>query len=266
MSDHSTAGRTRRLAILAGALVAVVGILLVVIGIRGQQTPPEPPLTSSRLAAQGGPGGSSAPTPTPGSTRTGGSNLKSGKQSVRGPGAVGITQGIPTIRVAKSLPRSVPRSISIPRIGVTSSLLNLGANPDNTIEVPAGADVDKAGWFNGSPSPGQDGPSVILGHIDSQRSGPSVFFKLGGLKNGDTAYVTRDDGKRLPFTVYRVARFAKSSFPTTTVYGNTPGPELRLITCGGRFDPRLGHHLDNIVIYLKEKIIASVGAREVPQL
>jgi hypothetical protein len=28
-----------------------------------------------------------------------------------------------------------------------------------------------------------------------------------------------------------------------------PGPELRLITCGGTFDPASGSYLSNVVVY-----------------
>jgi len=35
------------------------------------------------------------------------------------------------------------------------------------------------------------------------------------------------------FTVTRAAAYKKNSFPTHEVYGNTKGPELRLITCDG---------------------------------
>jgi hypothetical protein len=33
------------------------------------------------------------------------------------------------------------------------------------------------------------------------------------------------------------------------VYGNTPDPQLRLITCGGAFDSTTGHYLDNLIVY-----------------
>jgi len=33
------------------------------------------------------------------------------------------------------------------------------------------------------------------------------------------------------------------------VYGNTQGSELRLITCGGEFDPDNNYYSDNVVVY-----------------
>ena len=40
----------------------------------------------------------------------------------------------------------------------------------------------------------------------------------------------------------------KNAFPTASVYGPSPGPELRLITCSGDFDRRSRHYLDNVVV------------------
>ncbi len=51
------------------------------------------------------------------------------------------------------------------------------------------------------------------------------------------------------FSVTSVAEYPKTDFPTQKVYGNTTGPTLRLVTCGGRFDSATGSYLDNIVVY-----------------
>ena len=125
----------------------------------------------------------------------------------------------------------------IPKLGVDSRVASVGLNPDRTMEVPAkGPLYDLAAWYRYSVTPGQQGPSVIIGHIDSAENGPSVFYRLGELAPGDTVTVTREDGRTVPFTVYATRSFAKDAFPTGEVYAGTPGPELRLITCSGSFD------------------------------
>lgn len=101
------------------------------------------------------------------------------------------------------------------------------------------------------PAPGQTGPAAIYGHVDTAAAGPAVFFRLGDLTPGDTIDVTRADRSIAVFTVYRIAEYAKDAFPTMTVYGDTPDAELRLITCGGDFDPATGSYLDNIVAYAR---------------
>lgn len=149
-----------------------------------------------------------------------------------------------------ALPRSTPVRLSVPALGVDSSLITVGNTSSGEVAVPAGADVDRAAWFTGSPTPGQVGPAVVVGHVDNDHA-PSVFYRLGALRVGDVAVVRRADGRDAAFTVYRAERVAKDAFPTTQVYGNTPGPELRLITCGGSFDDASGHYRDNIVVFAR---------------
>lgn len=144
---------------------------------------------------------------------------------------------------------SAPVRLVIPSIRVSSSLLRLGQADDGSIAVPApGPQYDQAGWYRYSPTPGAIGPAVIVGHIDSKRGGPSVFFRLGELRAGDTINIDRADGSMAVFTVDAVRRFRKVDFPTGLVYGNTDHAALRLITCGGPFDSRSGHYLDNVVV------------------
>jgi sortase (surface protein transpeptidase) len=106
-----------------------------------------------------------------------------------------------------------------------------------------------AGWYRYSPAPGQLGPAIVLGHVDSAKYGPGVFFRLGALRPHDTVAVTRADHRVAVFTVDRVAEFAKDRFPTLDVYGNTDRAALRLITCGGRFDLSAHSYEDNIVAF-----------------
>jgi hypothetical protein len=147
------------------------------------------------------------------------------------------------------LARSVPTDLTIPAIGVRSVLQQLGLAADGSLAVPPpGPTYDEAGWYRYSPTPGERGPAVVAGHVDSQRGGPSVFYRLGALRRHDRVLVGRADGSVVTFEVDDVRRYAKAAFPTGLVYGNTAGAALRLITCGGAFDRRTGHYLDNVVV------------------
>ena len=144
---------------------------------------------------------------------------------------------------------SAPVAVSIPAIGVRAAIVRLGQLPDGSMEVPtAGPAYDKAGWYRYSPMPGSLGPAIIVGHLDSAADGPSVFYRLGSLHPHDTVRITRLDGSVVVFTVDSVSRYHKADFPSRLVYGNTNGPALRLITCGGTFDRGSGHYLDNVVV------------------
>src|SRR4029453_726301 len=105
----------------------------------------------------------------------------------------------------------------------------------------------KAGWYADGTRPGDVGPAVIAGHVDSKR-GPAVFYKLRELQAGDLIAVPRG-GKTVRFRVVSTAWYPKKSFPTTQVYGPTPDRQLRLITCGGVFDHTLRSYKENLVVY-----------------
>ncbi len=139
----------------------------------------------------------------------------------------------------------VPSRLQIPSIGVDSTFEHLALR-DGVLQPPT--DPLRAGWWAGGPVPGDPGPAVIAGHLDSY-TGPAVFIHLLDLKTGDRVYVTRSDGTRATFVVDSVQTYAKSAFPTRAVYGTTPGSALRLITCGGTFDRQRQLYLSNVVAY-----------------
>ena len=166
--------------------------------------------------------------------------------SVGSPGP-DVVRGQPVAAHGHVVP--LPVSISVPAIGVESTLLTLGQAADGSLAAPApGPHYDQAGWYHYSPRPGDLGPAVIVGHIDSKSGGPSVFFRLGDLRSHDVIDVERADGTVAVFSVDDVRRFHKADFPTQLVYGNTDHAALRLITCGGTFDRSTGHYLDNVVV------------------
>jgi sortase (surface protein transpeptidase) len=137
-----------------------------------------------------------------------------------------------------------PVSIDIPAINVHTTLQTLGLDASGALVPPS--NLTEAGWYGGSPVPGQAGPSIIAGHVDSF-AGPAVFFNLKALNPGDRITVGLSSGQSVAFQVMAVKHYPKADFPTQDVYGARPDPELRLITCGGAFAN--GHYLDNIVVY-----------------
>jgi hypothetical protein len=141
---------------------------------------------------------------------------------------------------------SPPTGIDIPAIDVTSHLQRLGRDADGAIEIPSRWQV--AGWYAEGVRPGQAGPAVILGHVDSTQ-GPAVFYRLRELRRGDKIQITRKDGSVATFVVDRLERHAKTRFPTDDVYLPTLEPTLRLVTCDGVFDPSTGHYRDNLVVF-----------------
>jgi sortase (surface protein transpeptidase) len=142
-----------------------------------------------------------------------------------------------------------PVALAIPAIRVRTALEKLGRTPQGTLQVPDSTTI--AGWYTGSPRPGEIGSSIIAGHIDSA-AGPGVFFRLRLLRKGDLVYVRRAGGTLVVFRVYAEHMYPKNDFPTDQVYGPVPDAELRLITCGGVFDSVTGSYLNNVVVYANQ--------------
>jgi sortase (surface protein transpeptidase) len=161
----------------------------------------------------------------------------------------GTDRAATAARGVTALPRSVPARIDIPAIDVHAPVMELGRNADGTIAVPPLAADAPAGWYRDLASPGEIGPAVILGHVDSATDGAAVFFRLGALRPGDTVSVSRSDGSVATFTVDDVAEYPKTAFPAAKVYGPIDHAGLRLITCGGDFDHERRSYRANIVVY-----------------
>jgi hypothetical protein len=140
--------------------------------------------------------------------------------------------------------RAEPARIVIDAIGVSASIASVGLQADGSLSPPP--DPSTVGWHTGSSIPGTPGPAVMVGHVDSV-NGPAVFIGLDSLRVGDVIHVEDAAGTVVSFEVSSVSRHPKDAFPTETVYGSTPDAELRLITCGGTFDPASGYR-DNVVV------------------
>ncbi|MDQ1017719.1 class F sortase [Streptomyces afghaniensis] len=148
---------------------------------------------------------------------------------------------------ARPLARSVPVRLQVPAIGVDTPVIRLGLAPDGTVRVPPVTADDRAGWYEHSPTPGQTGPSVILGHVTVGTYGDGVFRRLAELHRGDRIVARLENGTAAEFAVTAVRTVPRTRFPADDVYGNVDRPELRLITCGGA---RTGDgYADNVIVF-----------------
>ena len=259
----------RRVPVLLALILGLLGVLLVTLGACSSR--PGPPQPSAAAA------GVINPAPSPASVSSAAAASSVAAPTPVSPAAPAVAPAKPatpaasgtaqqTPKPSKAAPIVVPSftdaakglilqtsqpvSLSIPSLGVKSALLDLGLNKDGTVQVPSLTDPDsKAGWYKNSPTPGAVGPAIILGHIDSKQFGPGVFYELGTLKPGQEIDVTRQDGTVAVFKVDGVRSYPKNMFPTKDVYGNIDHAGLRLITCGGTFDPGKHSYESNIVAY-----------------
>lgn len=231
-------GRIGTVALAGAGILLAGGSFAIGVAVTGQHHAPQPP-----ASAAGRIDGLLPLVPT---ARAG---ARSASPAPTRPARTSPAPTPPTGTGLAALGWSVPRELRIPAIGVTARLDDVALQPDGTIGVPQpGPDYDHPAWFSGSPTPGELGPSVIVGHVDSAVNGPSVFFRLGDLRPGNQIQVSRADGSTALFTVQAVRSYAKRHFPTQTVYGETSNPQLRLITCGGSLSAA-GHYENNTVVF-----------------
>lgn len=226
MNSRAHRNRTRVLGAVGAALL-VAGVIAIVVAVRAQKSAPQPP-ASAASAVSVIPADPTSPS-------------AQGSPSQRDPSSPG-TRGL-------ILQRSRPVHLSAPAIGVDSDLGRIGLNAKGEIRTPPLVRDSRAYWLTVSPTPGQLGPATIIGHVDSAAYGPGVFFRLGALRQRDKISVTRADGTVAVFEVERVVEYPKAKFPTQAVYGNLDHAGLRLITCGGIFDPSIRSYESNIVVY-----------------
>lgn len=225
----TTRRRGRRTALSAAAVaLCLSGGGLVAYGLSQQESaPPGPGRADSRQAES--------------SNRTPGGAAGAADASRRpGKGANYVTPS------GKVLDQSRPSRVRIPAIGVDERTIDLGTTPTKKMEVPQnGSDI---GWFTGSPTPGELGPSVIAAHV-TWKGQRGVFYELGAVKPKQRIEVDRRDGTTAIFQVDRVGQYSKAKFPSQEVYGATTHSALRLITCGGAYDTAHERHVDNIVVF-----------------
>lgn len=181
-----------------------------------------------------------------------------------------VTSSVPPARPGPSVtasphpagPRPIPErtarvvGLKLPTIGLAVKRLEeLTLLPDGSLAAPKNPALP--GWYGAGPVPGELGPAIIAGHVDS-KTGPAVFARLGQLKPGDSFTVaisdpdaSQDDASKreVGFTVDRIVHATKKEFPTEEVYGSTPDAQLRLITCSGPYDRVAGSYEDNTVVF-----------------
>lgn len=146
-----------------------------------------------------------------------------------------------------ALPPSPPDRVRIPAIGVDAPLMGLGLTPQGSLDVPPPGRKNLAGWYEAGTTPGERGTAIVAGHVDN-KEGPAVFYELGALSRGRTIEVERRDGSVAVFTVHANEVYDAKDFPDEKVYGPAPRPELRVITCGGKYSKRTGYQ-GNVVVF-----------------
>jgi len=132
-----------------------------------------------------------------------------------------------------------PKYLRLPTIHAEGYIQAVGVDQHRQIAVPT--NINLAGWFTSTVTPGDLGLSIIDGHLDG-RTGPGIFADLARLKPADTFTIDLANGTTRTFQVKTV-----QSLPTdqaaAALFSQAPGVarQLNLITCGGTYKAATGY-------------------------
>lgn len=147
------------------------------------------------------------------------------------------------------VPANQPKKISISAIGVEGFIQQVGTTRSHEIGTPE--NVNYAGWYLDSAKPGDDGISVIVGHVSS-RYGSAIFAKLNLVKAGDVITVEYGDDSLRTFEAVQKFELPKDQ-AGRLLKQQSDGikQQLDLITCGGTYDKQLHQYNNRIVVVAK---------------
>ncbi|MYW33496.1 class F sortase, partial [Streptomyces sp. SID2119] len=144
---------------------------------------------------------------------------------------------------------AAPRSVEVPSVGIDAPVVRRGLDQDGAIDPPPYDLPQTAGWYGKGTEPGAEGAALIVGHVDTETK-PAVFYGLSAVQPGEKVKVTREDGSVAEFTVDDVQVVTRERFDAEKAYGpRVDGrAELRLITCGGKYDQKSRSYTANVVV------------------
>ena len=143
---------------------------------------------------------------------------------------------------------NAPLRLKIPTIKLDAAVESVAKTATGQMDVPK--DVKNVAWYNLGPRPGEPGNAVISGHYDDPK-GPTVFYTLGKLKVGDPVIVTNGDGVDLTFAVIGKESYPVDQAPLNRIFGFDLERDLNLITCSGRWNPKVHSYNQRLVIYTR---------------
>ncbi len=161
-----------------------------------------------------------------------------------GPGQIGRSDAGP----AASVPGedALPTRVWIDGVGIDARVRPVGVAADGQMEMPA--DPRVFGWYRFGPAPGADSGSVVVaGHLDSRRFGLGPLVRLRDVEVGETVRVGGSDGGTTTYRVVDVARYDRQGLPAE-IFARSGEPRLRVVTCGGAYDPERGGYQQNLVV------------------
>lgn len=140
----------------------------------------------------------------------------------------------------------LPRSLTVEGTTINMAIVEVGVSPDGAMEIPDPFDV--AGWYRFGPAPGAaTGTAVVAAHVDTT-SDTAPFSQLKSLAPGTLVTVQREAAAPVTFRVTGVELMSKDAFDGASIFRRDGPPQLKLVTCGGRWLDERQDYGDNVIV------------------
>lgn len=152
----------------------------------------------------------------------------------------------PATPLAQTPKDPAPRFLTVAGTTINMPIVEVGVSPDGAMEIPE--PFDEAGWYRFGPAPGSaSGTAVVAAHVDTT-SDSAPFSQLKSLAPGTLVTVQREGAAPVTFRVTGVELMAKDAFDGASVFRRDGPPELKLVTCGGRWLDEQQDYGDNVIV------------------
>lgn len=145
------------------------------------------------------------------------------------------------------IPVGTPVSISIPAIGLHTTVESVGMDSQGRMGVPQ--NVMDTAWYKYGYRPGEKGSAVIDGHYDTVTGAPASFYNISKLQQGDTISVTDTNNRAYTFTITQVTSYPYNQLPMQEIFASTDKARLNLITCDGTWNRATHNYSNRAVVY-----------------
>jgi sortase (surface protein transpeptidase) len=158
------------------------------------------------------------------------------------PGPVGQDPPIPPSAA------TLPVAIIVEAAGIDAEIETLNI-VDGRLENPTGPWV--VAWYQQGAELGEPGNVLLAGHVDYWGVGPSVFYNVRNLAEGDEIDLTGEDGAVFTYAVAwneTIAIDDLLSGRMSEIVAPTDDQVVTLFTCGGEFDYVNGEYLSRTIV------------------
>jgi len=148
-----------------------------------------------------------------------------------------------------SVPADQARTIQIPKLGIDAYVQKVGM--DKSGAMSTSNNINFAGWYVKSVTPGSDGVSIINGHAGGRYT-EGIFRHIGTLEPADIISIQMGDMSVRTFSVVSTVTYDVADAAEPLLHDDPSiDEELHLITCDGTFDDHLQSYDKRTIIVAK---------------